>query len=338
MEWLPQAVRLRKIISGELPDRVPNFEFFFDNPAVRRHFLGHEPQGGLEEQAEFTEAIGWGSMVSGWFAIRIGARSEVASDGTSHYAGGSPLTWELLRGMRDPDFGPGLEKLHQGLEAAHSRGLMAHCFVLHCFHSAATGLGLERLALMCYDEFDLLKAYMERVEAHNQRAIQAMVEQGCVPDFIVFDGDCSFKNAMMVRPETYRELVFDCTCQTCREITKAGIPYLFHTDGKVDRLYPILIELGFSGAHGVEAQANDLGEIKRLFGDRFTLFGNMDPVFLAWSSPEEVYEATVEMVRTGKPGGRYGAAVNTIVSDYTPLENYLAFLEAIRDVGEYNGG
>jgi len=64
-------------------------------------------------------------------------------------------------------------------------------------------------------------------------------------------------------------------------------------------------------AHDVNKQANDLtnsGEIRR---------------------------AAAEMVLVGKPGGRYVAAVNTIVGEEVPLENYLAFLESVADAGAY---
>lgn len=335
MSLLPQAERLLTIINGGTPDRVPNFEFFFHNPAIVEHFLGR-PQGeDFNDWITLCETIGWGAVIAGWFSFGIGARHEVASDGTSHYCGGSPITWGKLEEIPDPDLAPQFEAYLAKAKLIRERGLMVYHFVLHCFHSAATNIGMERVALMCYDDPELLKAYMERVESVNRKALEMTLNSDYPPDFVIFDADCAFKNASMVSPEHYREFTFEPTDKTCAVLREAGMPILFHSDGKMDDIYPVWIEWGCVACHGVEKQANDLGEMKERFGDRLTLFGNMDPVFLAWASPDEVAEETQRMVRVGMKGGRYGAAVNTIVSDYTPLQNYLAMLEAIDRVGWY---
>lgn len=332
----PNAERLAKILRGEIPDRVPNFEFFFNNPTVAAHFLGREHSGDPHATAEFAERIGWGSVCCASFGLRYGACDDMASDGTSHYSGGSPLTAEILDDLKEPDVEAAIaDRYLPYARAAHERGLMVHAYVLHCFHSAATGIGLERMAMMCYDAPDLLHEYMQRVENFNQRVIRLLLSLDEAPDLLFFDADCAFKNASMVSPAMYRELVFEPTDASCAILREANVPILFHSDGKMTDIYPVWIEWGVCGAHGVEAQANDLGEIKRTFGDRLTLFGNFDPVLLARGTPAQIAEATLQMLRTGAPGGRYAAAVNTIVSDFIPLENYLALVDTVEQYGWY---
>lgn len=332
---LPQAAQLRDVILGRPSERVPHFELFFGNPGIMAHFLGREGSREFPDRLAFAIAIGWGAVCAASFGLRHGARNGIASDGTSHYAGGSVLTWRDLERMTDPALDPLIEQYVANAGATHAAGMMAHIFLLHCFHSAATGIGMERLCLMVHDEPALLRAYMRRVEQFNQRVMGAILDAGVLPDFVVFDADCAFKNAMMVSPDVYRDLVFAPTAATCAICHEAGIPVLMHTDGKIDRLYPIWLELGCVGAHGVEKQANDLGEIKRLFGDRMTLFGNFDPVELALGRPDDIRRAAADMVLVGKPGGRYVAAVNTIVGEEVPMENYLAYLAGVADAGSY---
>ena len=336
MSLLPQAERLRKTIAGEIPDRVPNFEFFFGSPRIFEHYVGKPSGGGWPGGLELALRIGWGACYIGALGFGLGGRSEVASDGTSHYAGGKELTWDTLEKMQEPEIDKFVEDVATKKQQVGAEGLLSYIWLLHCFHSAATGIGLERFALLCYDDFDLVHAYMHKVEGFNQKVLRTLIDADALPDMVFFDADCAFKNALMVRPQMYRDLVFDATKQTVDIVRQQSRPYCFHSDGKMDDLYPILIELGVWGAHGVEAQANDLAEVKARFGDQLTLFGNMDPVLLAWASPEEIEVATKIMIQTGAPGGRYGAAVNTIVSDYTPLENYLAFQQTIERVGWYN--
>ena len=128
----------------------------------------------------------------------------------------------------------------------------------------------------------------------------------------------------------FRQLVFERTARTVEPLKKAGIPYVFHSDGKVDGFMPLLIELGFAAVHGIEAQANDLTDVKRRFGSGITLVGNMDVVKLAHGTVEQVGQKTEEMLRIGSQGGRYVAACNTSPLDYIPGENYLAMVDVIR--------
>lgn len=330
----PQAANLRATLVGEQTGRVPRQDLFFNNPRLERRLIGRECRGEPQARLELALALGWGMCNSGSWALRAGARDEIASDGTSHYAGGSELTWETVERMAEAP-APPMDEIARNITRCRSEGLLAQVFMLHCFHSAATGIGMQRLCMMVYDAPDLLAEYMRQVEAFNRRGLQALLDTRVTPDIAIFDADCAFKTSMMVSPSDYRELIFEPTAATCEMLAEAGITILMHTDGKIDDVYPIWLEMGLQGAHGVEKQANDLAEVKRSFGDRMTLFGNFDPVTLATETPEAIHVAAREMVEIGRPGGRYVASVNTIVGEHVPPENYLAFIEGVDSAAEF---
>lgn len=332
---LPQAQDLYAALTGQMPSRVPRQELFFHNPTIARHFIGRDTHGDLRAEMELARKIGWGMARAISWGVRIGARHETASDGTTHYAGGSQITWEDLDRLARPDVGQIAEQYAANAEAIRAEGLLVHIFMLHCFHAAATGLGLERLSFMVYDDPELLREYMRRVEEFNRRVLEAVLATGIKPDVAIFDADCAFKTACMVNPTTYRELIYEPTRATCEMLREAGIIIMMHTDGRIDDVYPVWLEMGLAGAHGVEAQANDLGDVKARFGDRLTLFGNFDPVVLATGHPAQIRDLARKMVQIGKPGGRYVAAVNTIVGENVPLKNYLAFITGVEEGAEY---
>ena len=128
--------------------------------------------------------------------------------------------------------------------------------------------------------------------------------------------------------------MFKRTKETISRLKTLVIPYTFHTDGKLDDVIPILIELGFSAVHGCEKQANNLNYLVEKFGDEIVLVGNMDVVFLSKATPEEVRKETKEMLKTGSRKGKFVAACNTSPLDYIPEENYLAMAKTIE---EYEG-
>ena len=88
-----QKERLLTALKGNIPDRVPNFEVWWGgNDGIEKYFLGH-PVKTDEDSVKFAKKIGWGSVNGGYFGLSGGISLE-ASDGSSHYSGGSWKTWE----------------------------------------------------------------------------------------------------------------------------------------------------------------------------------------------------------------------------------------------------
>jgi uroporphyrinogen decarboxylase len=170
------------------------------------------------------------------------------------------------------------------------------------------------------------------VEERNRMVIDQVVS-AVRPDVVLFDGDCSYKHGLMVDPELFRRLVFERTRKTVSRLKRLGIPYVLHTDGKLDDVIPVLIELGFSMVHGCESKANDLADLVERFGDDIVLAGNMDIDFLSKATVEEVRSETLSMLEAGSSKCRYVAACNTSPLDFIPDENYIAMAEAIKGYG-----
>lgn len=335
MQLLPQAIRLQKAIAGQMPDKVPYFEIWWGHPGVEKHFLGH-PVSNFEEQVEFSKRIGWGAvhMYGPRFPLP-GYTEKVSSDGEVHYSGGTVFTREDVESVIEPDLEEYVQRYLKEICRVHDQGLLSILYLGHCFHTVATNLGLENFSILTCDDPDFLKYLMWKIEDFNQRLIRQLLASEIKPDLFLFDGDCAFKTSSMVSAQMYEELAGPPTRATLELLQQHGILYCFHSDGKMDNIFPHWIRWGIACAHGVEAQANSLKDIKERYGKDITLAGNFDPVFITNATPEEIRREAIQMVNTGKPGGRYIAGLNTIVREYIPVENYLAFLEGIKEAGNY---
>ena len=96
-----QKERLLTALKGGVPDKVPNFEVWWGaNEGIEKYFLGH-PVKTEEDAVKFAKKIGWGSVNGGFFGMAAGVSSE-ASDGSSHYAGGSWKTWKDYENLKFP--------------------------------------------------------------------------------------------------------------------------------------------------------------------------------------------------------------------------------------------
>jgi hypothetical protein len=258
--------------------------------------------------------------------------SEMTSDGVSRYSGGGLDYIEQMEERPVPDWGDQITRLKEDQRMIRDSGLVSWLILPWCFHKVATSMGLTRFAVRVYRDFSFVDRAFEIVEERNRMAIDQVVS-AVRPDVVLFDGDCSYKHGLMVDPELFRRLVFERTRETVSHLKRLGIPYVLHTDGKLDDVIPILIELGFSMVHGCESKANDLADLVDRFGDEIVLAGNMDIDFLSRAEVEEVRRETLSMLETGSSKCRYVAACNTSPLDFIPDENYIAMAETIKDYG-----
>jgi len=325
MKTMLPRERILNALAGKETDRVPYNEIFFGHRAYAEHFGG--PQHTFEDACRYIANSGQCSIMAGGFWYYYQSKSAKTAHGESRYSGGDMLTMDDVIAMPVPDFEATAETLKKNIAAARKYDLSVHFFLMNAFHSASTSMGLDNFCLALYDNPEMVNAYLDKIEDFNRSVIRKLRPYGV--DFVFFDGDCAYKNGLMVSPSMFRDLWFDRTKKTVSICREQNLPYCYHTDGKGDDVYPLLIELGFSATHGVEAAANDLSDIKSRFGKDLTLIGNFDIADLAQRTPEEIRAMTRQMLSSGAAGGRYVAACNTLPGDNIPLENFLAFHDEI---------
>jgi uroporphyrinogen decarboxylase len=77
-----------------------------------------------------------------------------------------------------------------------------------------------------------------------------------------------------------------------------------------------------------------IAEAKRRWGGRIALLGGVDVDFLCRRTPREIKEYTKRILDACAPGGGYALGSGNTITNYMPIENYEAMLEAGR---EFNG-
>jgi uroporphyrinogen decarboxylase len=97
-----------------------------------------------------------------------------------------------------------------------------------------------------------------------------------------------------------------------------------------------LIDLGLDALHPIDPTAMDIVEVKRRWGNRLCLFGNVDLELLRSGSPEEVRAKARDLLRLLAPGGGYGIGSGNSVPAWARLENYNAMREAALEFGRYS--
>jgi len=320
---------LLKLLNGYRCENPPFWEVWFCMHEFCNRRYGD--YNSIDSRIRMAQDLGMAAVFLGAVDTNVSfAELQPASDGSIHYTSGSLKNLSQLSEKPLPDWKSIRNKMLADREAIRKSGLACWIVLPWCFHSVATSMGLENFSLAVYDDPSFIDTAFEWVEERNRMAIDSIISE-IHPDFVLFDGDCAHKTGLMIQPSTFRKLTFEKTAKTVSRLKALGIPYCFHTDGKLDEVIPMLIELGFAAVHGCEKAANDLSQLVANFGDHIVLVGNMDVVLLATATPEMIIQETLEMLRIGSHKGRFIAACNTSPQDYIPEENYNAFAKTIRE-------
>ncbi|MGC9452428.1 MAG: uroporphyrinogen decarboxylase family protein [Oceanipulchritudo sp.] len=333
--------RFLTVLEGAIPDRLPLLHVWGHREGYHAGHLSawaNERRLPVRAQTTFLKyqrahghALGLG--VEGWFSKLPKGEGEAAGGVHRYLQHGIEIGCDLRPFEELGDMDALAEETIRMKTLNQAHGLGTRGFVTNSFHALSGALGLEDFCYALYDDRDWLEAAMDQAERYNRRGLEVMIRNGI--DMVTIDGDLAYKTGTMISPQLLREIWFPRT-RACVELLKdAGVAVMYHTDGKVDAVLPMLIEMGVDCFHGCEKAANDLADLKARFGRDITLIGNFDHAEMTFGTPDEIVAKTREMLAIGMPGGRYIADINTSVPSEAPVANYAAFIDTIRSEGVY---
>ena len=135
-------------------------------------------------------------------------------------------------------------------------------------------------------------------------------------------------------PEHFRRFVLPSLRKAVASVKALGAACIKHTDGNIWPIIDDIVETGVDALGPLEPGAGMiLSEVKRRFGDRVAVVGNVDVDLLSRGSPEEVVAAVSSLIRdVSAGGGHILSSGNTIAASVRP-ENYRAMVETARSQG-----
>ena len=195
--------------------------------------------------------------------------------------------------------------------------------------------GMTRTILDLLDEPEYCARLQGRYIGHLSALARRILEQTRAQALFINGG---YSGLPIINCEIFRRWdapVLAAVSAVCREF---DAPLHLHQHGHV---MPILEEIIAAGVSLVcpllpppQGDVADLAAVKRHFGNRIALKGNVDPfAVLLHGSPADVERAVQRCIGDAAVGGGYilGTADSTLVG--TPLENIHAFVEAGRKYG-----
>ena len=181
---------------------------------------------------------------------------------------------------------------------------------------------------------DVFATYTDLVIGLTAKAL----DKGAEMDGAYFFGDLGYRNATLFSPKLYDRLLFPHHKRMCEFFNSRGKPVILHSCGRILDLIPRFIEAGFSAIQPLEAKAGqDIRELRRVYGDRITFFGNMDIRKLS-GTRQDVEEEMLSKLRGAAKHGRYIYHSDHSVPPTVSFDNYRYVFELLDKYGRYENG
>jgi uroporphyrinogen decarboxylase len=240
-----------------------------------------------------------------------------------------PKKWEPLEGVKPADTGPeGLKRLKK---------LMGEQGLVGVFVASTGALGSPEAIYDYYDHPEKHEQWAaERVAAAERRFARIMAME-TRPDFLCVGGSGTL---VFQTVEIFRQLALPAVKRSIELADAAGLPTQVHSCGPERELVRIMAEetrLTVIDPLEIPPMGDcDLAEIKRLYGKRLTLKGNLHTTaVMLRGSVADVRRAARQAIDDARQGGRFILSTGDQCGRDTPDDNLKAMIETAREYGRY---
>jgi hypothetical protein len=264
--------RVKAVLEGREPDRVPLFEVWIDalyedlgisNPLLAHPQLGQDvillPSSAPPTSRAWKDGVDeFGRIWSKGF-YRDGALKNTAD-----------LKWF------SPPAGYAREFFSDQAVSLVKEGYSDHFpfFGTHIgpFMSTYMAMGMETMFCSLYEDLAFVEAVMETRTEWCLAIFKEAIRLGA--ELIVMGDDAAHRGGPLIPPAIWEKIVLPCHRHI---VDQLPVPVIWHSDGRMDKLLPFAVRAGFVGIHGLEPPAgNNLAAIRQQYGQKLVLMGNVD--------------------------------------------------------------
>jgi uroporphyrinogen decarboxylase len=197
------------------------------------------------------------------------------------------------------------------------------------FERAWTLAGMETLLMAMIDDKPFVHELLDRILEFNLGVIENVCSFDL--DAMMFGDDWGMQTGLITGPNAWREFIKPRIRQMYRLVKSKGKLVFIHSCGKVDRLFPELIECGVDVFNPFQPEVMDVFEIKKQYGEQLSFFGGISVQrTLPYGSVAQVRDEVRRLLElVGQDGGYIAAPSHAIPPDAKP-ENIAAAIEVLQ--------
>jgi uroporphyrinogen decarboxylase len=148
---------------------------------------------------------------------------------------------------------------------------------------------------------------------------------------MMFGDDWGMQTGLIMGPKAWDEFIKPRIQKMYGLVRSKGKLVFIHCCGKVDRLFPELIDCGVDVFNPFQPEVMDVFEIKNKYGDRLSFFGGISvQKTLPYGTVADVRDEVRRLLDVvGRKGGYIAAPSHAIPADAKP-ENIAAAIEVLQ--------
>ena len=198
------------------------------------------------------------------------------------------------------------------------------------------GNQLEEFSYRLADEPELLKQEAGKMVDEAVKTAEIYERSGILDGFILCSDYC-FNTGPFLSPAMFGEFVTPYLKRLIRSYREMGFYTIKHTDGNIMPIIDQLAEAGPHALHSLDPQAGiDIGQVKKLYGSRMCLMGNVNCGLMQTGTEKEVRESALYSLKQGMSDGKgYIFSTSNCVYTGMPLERYELIVDLWKKYGVY---
>jgi methanogenic corrinoid protein MtbC1 len=347
-ERKPDFERVMTALRCEEPDRVPQGDWHLDQ-RPKEAFMGR-PLKTLQDHVDFWHTAGYDYVTAssgilepvrapeGMTVKGTGVHTEYGdrvSREWAHTHEGVLTSREKFEKYKWPTIDDFDLSKWDAFDRILPKGMKAILLLGKIYTTTWMYMGAETFFNALESDEELVAAIFNKIGEIQYQTFLRVIEHPCVGAVINPD-DIAFNTGLLVNPKYLRKYVFPWYQKMGKICREKGIGFIYHSDGDCTEAMDDLIGCGFHGFNPVQPNAMDIVEVKRRWGKKLCLIGNINlDSTLTLGSPEDVRAEVYERIRTIAPGGGYMVASSNSITDYVPVANMRALLDATHEFGQY---
>jgi uroporphyrinogen decarboxylase len=212
-----------------------------------------------------------------------------------------------------------------------------YCLLLHgdATFSIPDGTRMYDFASRLVDEPEKLKQEAADMVRHALARAERLRAHGGLDGFALCSDYC-FNTGPFLSPAQFSEFVTPYLADLIAGYRQMGFYAIKHTDGNIMPILDQLVQADPHALHSLDPQAGvDIAEVKRLFGNRVCLIGNVNCGALDTGADEDVLESARYALTHGMPGGGYVFSTSNCIYTGMRLARYELMLDVWRREGNY---
>ncbi len=219
--------------------------------------------------------------------------------------------------------------IHKAIPRAKDNAILVSLgFAL--FERAWTLVGMEELLMYMLTDKDFVNQLLDEILQYDL----GIIEHACSLDIDIFrfGDDWGQQQGLIMGIDLWREFIKP-RIRKMYELVKSGGKYvMIHCCGKVDAIFPELIECGLDIFNPFQPEVIDVFASKSRYGDRLTFYGGISiQKTLPYGTVEEVKGEVRRLIDVvGENGGYIASPSHDIPADAKP-ENIAAMIEVLQE-------